>query len=183
MKPEPRIAQGAAIAVSACLLGEPVRYDGDHRRNGYVAGILSRLFPLVPFCPEMEIGLGSPRDPIGLVSGPQERRAIQSGSGGDVTTALRGCGLRAIDGGLPVVCGFIFKSRSPSCAVSSAPVWNMEGGARQQTTAAGIYAEAVMTAAPGMPVIEDTDLADIAAREKFLRDAAEYARAKNTGGA
>lgn len=175
MKPEQTNAP--VIAVSACLLGEPVRYDGGHKRNGYVADVLSRHFSLVSFCPEMEAGLGAPREPIDLVSGPDGTRAIQAVTDRDLTGALRDIGRRAI-GGMPGVCGFVFKSRSPSCAVSSAPVEKSVNGSLAPVTGAGVYAGAVMAAAPDIPVIEDAELADSAAREAFLNAAAAYAGVK-----
>lgn len=154
------------IGVSACLLGEPVRYDGAHKRNAIVAA-LAREFELVPVCPEVGIGLGVPRPAIQLEGDATAPRAVGvSVREIDVTEALLDFGARTARE-LEGLCGFIFKSRSPSCGVNSTPV-HLAGGAIQ-ADGRGLFARALMATLPHLPVEENDGLADPLRLEDFLR--------------
>lgn len=157
------------IGVSACLLGEPVRYDGAHRRDPWVCGALARELELVPICPEMAIGLGVPRRPIRLVStdgGVRVRDAEEPGNAGrDLTERLRLL-VQELAPRLDALCGYVFKSRSPSCGVRDVPLDDLSG--RPQSLAAGAFARLVMAQFPGLPLIDERQLADPFERERFL---------------
>ena len=107
------------VGVSSCLLGEAIRYDGGHKHDRYVTGVLGRYFEYVPRCPEALAGLGVPRPPIRLAGDPDAPRAVRvADASADVTDAL----LAAAHGATPdmgALRGYIFKRGSPSCGMAS----------------------------------------------------------------
>lgn len=159
------------IGVSSCLLGEPVRYDGGHRRVSWVVEELASACDLVALCPEMGVGLGTPRPPIHLVSlaGDVRARGVTDPTL-DVTDALR-VYARASAVHYPDLNGYVFKSRSPSCALVDAPVSGATAGRR-----AGVYALAFQDAAPSLPMIDEVGLADTAMRAHFIERVFTYRR-------
>lgn len=151
------------VGVSACLLGAPVRYDGGHKRVAWVADVLAAECELVAVCPEAAIGLGTPRPPIQLVAHAGTVRA--SGVADptiDVTDALRAYA-RDCAAEYPDLSGYIFKSRSPSCALTDAAVAGRDG-----ETHAGVYAGTLIAAAPLLPTIDEGSAADADARAHFV---------------
>lgn len=139
------------IGISSCLLGEPVRYDGGHKYDPYINETLARYFDFAPLCPETAIGLGVPRPTIQLTERDGALRAISSDSQ-DLTGALS----HFADLQQPVhrlLCGYIFKSRSPSCGVAND----------------GIYAARLMSNLPALPVVEESRLAEPVWREHFIK--------------
>lgn len=165
-----RAALPIRIGISSCLLGEPVRYDGGHKRDNLIIETLGRLFAFVPVCPEVAIGLGVPRAPIRLVGDPHAPRALGVDDATlDVTGKLSAYGVRMareLDG----ISGYIFKSRSPSCGLQGVEVYPY--GA----TAAGLYARAFMDIQALLPVAEESQLADPALRDDFIERVYEYRR-------
>lgn len=164
-KPAPRKLR---LGVSACLLGERVRYDGGDRREPCIADELARDCELVAICPEVAIGLGVPRPPVRLElrDGRVAARGIEHPAL-DVTQRLLEYAEQMMPR-LAALDGCIFKARSPSCGVDSTPLYR--DGA-QIGSRAGIFAAAVMQALPGLPVIEEEALRDPALREAFLQRA------------
>jgi uncharacterized protein YbgA (DUF1722 family)/uncharacterized protein YbbK (DUF523 family) len=162
------------LGVSACLLGAKVRFDGGHKRSRFLIEELGSHFDFVPFCPEVAIGLGTPRPSIRLVGDVQAPRAVSSkGDGLDVTDALRvysACTAQRLDG----LCGFIFKKDSPSCGMERVKVYGDSGMARRDGT--GIFAHAVQQANPLLPVEEEGRLNDPVLRENFVSRVFVYAR-------
>lgn len=138
------------IAVSSCLLGAQVRWDGGHKWSGEVAG-LSDHFELVPICPEAELGLGVPREPIEFRDG----RLVGVDSGRDLTDRMTSFAVRRIgeleDLG---VRGFVLKSGSPSCDVHGR---------------AGLFARILLERLPNLPIEDEAALADPARREAFCK--------------
>lgn len=160
------------IGVSSCLLGQKVRYNGGHKRDNWIARTLARHFELVPICPEIAIGLGVPRAPIHLVSRAGKIRAVGIADRSlDVTNALTRYG-RQMAATLDNLCGYVFKARSPSCAVAGIAV----KGARD--THAGLYAAAFLKTHPLLPVEDEERLQDAALRRQFLARVRAYARAR-----
>ena len=162
------------LGVSACLLGAKVRFDGGHKRNRFLIEELGTHFDCVPFCPEVAIGLGTPRPSIRLVGDVQAPRAVSSkGDGLDVTDALRVYSARTarrLDG----LCGFVFKKDSPSCGMQRVKVYGDSGMAQRDGT--GIFAHAVQQANPLLPVEEEGRLNDPVLRENFVSRVFVYAR-------
>lgn len=154
------------IGISACLLGHPIRYDGRHKLSRVCVDTLSRHFQLTPICPEVAIGLGTPRPPINLVGDPASPRAIGvEDSSLDVTDALRSAGERAAlkrD-----VCGFILMQKSPSCGMHGVKIMG-GNGVTAQTTGTGVFAAALIKACPALPIEEEGRLADPVLLENFI---------------
>ena len=160
------------LGISSCLLGQRVRYDGKHKRDAYIAGILARDFEFVPVCPEVAIGLGVPRAPIELVGAASAPYALGVQDAAlDVTRPLAAYG-RRMARALPDISGYIFKSRSPSCGIAQVPV----RGSGQRAGASGIYAAAFMTARPLLPVEDEDRLKDVQVRENFIQRVLVYHR-------
>ena len=154
------------VGISSCLLGEAVRYDGGHKHDRYVTGVLGRWFEYVAFCPEALAGLGIPRPPIRLVGDPCAPRVVRVADDSvDVTDALQATARRVV----PEVArlrGYIFKRASPSCGMERVKVYQAPG--RTPRMGRGLYAHAVMQAYPLLPCEEEGRLNDPALRESFV---------------
>jgi uncharacterized protein YbgA (DUF1722 family)/uncharacterized protein YbbK (DUF523 family) len=160
------------LGVSSCLLGENVRYDGQHKRDGFIAGTLARYVEFVPLCPEVAIGMGVPRPPIQLVgdaAAPRARGVADDSL--DFTQALTDYG-RNMARELGDISGYVFKNRSPSCGVDKVPLQ----GSAQRRGVRGIYAAAIMAGLPHLPVAQEEDLSDPLRRGNFLQRVLVYHR-------
>ena len=164
----------ARIGVSACLLGAKVRFDGGHKRNRFLLEELGEHFEFVPFCPEVAIGMGTPRPTLRLVGKPEQPRAVGSRDASlDVTDALQVYSTDTasrLDG----LSGFVFKKDSPSCGMERVKVYNDKGMPQRDGT--GIFARAVQKANPLLPVEEEGRLNDPVLRENFVSRVFVYAR-------
>jgi len=162
------------LGVSACLLGAKVRFDGGHKRNRFLIEELGSHFEFVPFCPEVAIGMGTPRPSIRLVGDVEAPRALGSRDDGlDVTDALQAYSdnrARRLQG----LSGFIFKKDSPSCGMARVKVYSEKG--MPQRDGVGIFARAVQQANPLLPVEEEGRLNDSVLRENFVSRVFVYAR-------
>ena len=166
---QPRII----IGISSCLLGENVRYNGGHKRDRYITDNLSRYFEFRPYCPEVAIGLGVPRPALRLEGTAAAPRAvIQAPGHRDVTAELSRYGLE-VGAAAREICGYIFKSRSPSCGMERVKVYDRNSS--PSATAGGIYARALMQARPLLPVEEEGRLNDADLRDNFLERVMVYA--------
>ena len=160
------------VAVSECLTGARVRYDGDHKREAMPHAALDGLYVLRAICPEVGIGLGVPRDPIRLEGDPEAPRARVVGEGAgsrrDVTAALRAYA----DSRLPVldeVDGYVFMQKSPSCGLSGVKLFGGSGAGR------GVYARQVLALRPALPAAEAWRLFDPAHCANFVMRTFVYA--------
>lgn len=152
------------LGVSACLLGHPVRYNGQHRRDTFLTDILAQHVSLVPICPEVECGLGVPRDPIELRGNPRAPRLVIVETGEDLTARMqRWAGTRLSELSGANLCGFVFKSASPSCGMQGVPIHGPPARA-----GAGMFARAFMNRFPLLPAADEQGLQDPAVREHFL---------------
>ena len=156
------------LGVSACLLGQNVRYDGGHKRDRWITDELSRFVRFVPVCPEMEAGLGVPREAMRLAGDPAEPRLMTGRTGRDLTEVMRSWAVARVEelAGLKL-CGFIFKSRSPSSGMARVKVYPLAGG-MGTNTGVGIFARAFMERFPLLPVEEEGRLNDPGLRENFI---------------
>ena len=142
------------IGVSACLAGDLVRYDGDHQCHEQIVGRLARNFELIKICPEIEIGLGVPREPIQLEARGQETRLVAVQSRQDHTETMQRFGRRtAHQVETWQLCGYVLKSKSPSCGLEQVKRWYSKDDFQRDGT--GIFATALQQHAAGLPVIED----------------------------
>lgn len=155
------------VGISACLLGEQVRYNGGHKFDAYINGSLADYFEFAPFCPEVGAGLGVPRPAIRLVKGPEGIRAVEvKNPDNDVTDKLSQYSQSKLES-LAGLCGFIFKKGSPSCGMERVRVVNQKG--MPDAAGQGLFASAVMAAYPDLPVEEEGRLGDPRLRENFIQ--------------
>ena len=161
------------IGVSSCLLGHPVRYDGGHKRHRTVTETLSRQFEIIPVCPEMEVGMGSPREPVDLVGDPRAPRMVAKDSGKDWTAVMRRYGPpRAVELHRLGLSGFVLKSASPSCGLDRVPVRGESGEPRG--AGSGLFARALTEALPLLPVETETRLDDTPLAVNFVERVHAY---------
>jgi uncharacterized protein YbbK (DUF523 family) len=161
-------AQRPRVGVSACLVGQRVRYDGGHKREAFVAGTLARLVELVPVCPEVEVGMGTPRPPVQLIRIGSGVRMIDPASGADHTGAMRRFTARRIAAlARERLDGYVLKSGSPSCGPAHVPIHPARGG-RPRRRGRGLFAAALLATWPGLPVEDERGLREPARRVHFL---------------
>ncbi|TVP89734.1 MAG: DUF1722 domain-containing protein [Pseudomonadaceae bacterium] len=167
-------SQRIPIGISQCLLGSPVRFNGGHKHSRLCTVQLGDCFDLVPFCPEVSIGLGTPREPIRLVGEPSQPRVVGSKTPTlDVTDDLRSYGRKVADEQTHL-CGFILMQKSPSCGMERVKVYQSNGHPAQGT-AAGAFAAELMRQRPLLPVEEEGRLHDPVLRENFVTRVMVYA--------
>lgn len=173
--PPSRVFPRLRIGVSACLLGELVRYDGGHKRDGLVTGQLADFVDFVALCPEVGIGMGVPRPPIRLVGDPQSPQAVRRDDPTfDVTTQLESYARKQL-ASLGDISGYILKKDSPSCGMQGVKLYGPEGGPAQPK-GVGIFARTLMEAIPLLPVEDEERLADPTRRDSFLTRIYTYRR-------
>ena len=120
--------QKIKIGVSSCLLGKEVRYNGGHSHDRYITGTLGQYFTFVGVCPEVEAGFGIPRETLRLVGDPESPRLLTSRSGKDCTDImLNWAQKRVTELEKENLCGFIFKSKSPSSGMERVKVYTEKG--------------------------------------------------------
>lgn len=170
-RPEPPLP----VAISECLTGRAVRYDGTDARSAFPHDAVKSVLSFVPICPEVGIGLGVPRPPIQLVGDPQAPRVLGVlDPGVDVTEALRSHA-QSRSAQLDGVYGYVFMERSPSCGLYSVPVHAATGEEPPYPKGRGAHAQAVLELYPDLPVEENGRLFDEELRESFLNRVFAYA--------
>ncbi len=175
MRDTPRLR----IGISRCLLGENVRHDGGHKRDGFLIEALVRHVEWVPVCPEVEVGLGTPREPMRLAGDPRAPRLVTINTGVDHTDAMnRFAQQRVRELEVLDLSGYIFKADSPSCGTKQVALFNTQGIETQDGI--GLFAQAFMEHFPLMPVEEETRLHDPQAVKDFLERVLAYRRSRNS---
>jgi uncharacterized protein YbgA (DUF1722 family)/uncharacterized protein YbbK (DUF523 family) len=167
------------LGISSCLLGNAVRYNGGHQLDLFITNTLGPFVEFVPVCPEVECGLGIPREAMRLVGTMDNPRLMTSNSGIDHTDRMKEWAQRKVkelEG--ENLCGFIFKSKSPSSGMERVRVYRPDKTGYVGTRP-GIFAEIVMAHFPMLPVEEDGRLHDITLRENFIEQIFVYKRWKN----
>ena len=155
------------IGISACLVGEPVRFDGGHKRLAFAMDELAPYVRFVSVCPETAIGLPTPRPSLRLIADPAGRIALRNGKGlddGDLAPAMTVFSLKQ-SRQFGELCGFIACARSPSCGMERVRVYHREGVRKEGT---GIFTGTMMRELPWLPVEEDGRLQDPLLRENFV---------------
>lgn len=152
------------VAVSACLAGDRVRYDGRDQTRPWIADLAAEV-ELLRVCPEVELGLGVPRPPIQMVAGGG---LVRVGGGADLAPAMSSLAQQRLSELAPRLRGYVFKARSPSCGLDVPVFASAVAGADVVERAPGRFAAAVRARFPGLPVAEDEELADAARRAAFL---------------
>jgi len=159
IEPRPR------VGVSSCLLGENVRFNGGHSRDRFLTQVLSRYVEWVAICPEVEIGLGAPREALRLTEGGRPGGRLVSRSGRDHTSAVAALA-RQRRADLTGLDGYVLKSRSPSCGLYSVRVYS--GDAPNRGNGRGAFASRILDSCPLLPVEEEGRLNDPLLRETFI---------------
>ena len=142
----------ATVAVSECLLGRAVRWDGDDNGDVWPREVMTGLFRCVGLCPEVGVGMGVPRPPIQLTGDPDAPRAVGvDDRASDYTDRLAGYAHRLATT-LNGVSGYVFADRSPSCGLAGVKVYDAAG--RYGRLGRGVYAAAVLADRPGLPAVD-----------------------------
>jgi uncharacterized protein YbgA (DUF1722 family)/uncharacterized protein YbbK (DUF523 family) len=163
------------LGISRCLLGDEVRFDGGHKQDHFLTDVLGRYVEWVPVCPEVEAGLGTPREAMRLMGNPHRPRLMTITSKHDHTQAME----TMIDARLDSLhkldlSGFVFKRGSPSCGVERVRVYTIQGMPSQ--SGVGIFAKAYIEQFPLIPVEEEGRLCDHSLRENFIERVFCYRR-------
>ena len=155
------------LGISACLLGQEVRYDGGHKLDRFLRDTLGGYVDYVPVCPETECGFGIPREAFRLVGDPESPRLVTSRTHQDHTERMKTwAGKRVRELEKEDLCGFIFKSNSPSSGMERVKVYNEKG--MPEKKGVGMFARAFMEHFPLIPVEEEGRLHDPGLRENFI---------------
>jgi uncharacterized protein YbbK (DUF523 family)/uncharacterized protein YbgA (DUF1722 family) len=171
------------IGVSRCLLGDEVRHDGGHKRDPFLVDTFGRYVQWVPVCPEVEVGMGTPREPIHLVaapdgvpSGSRLVRLVGVRSGRDWTRDMdRWCRERLRALAASDLSGFIVKKDSPSCGLERVRVHHRGGATR---AGRGLFTQALLEMMPDLPVEDEGRLHDPELRDNFVERVFAYQRVR-----
>ncbi|MFU8783778.1 YbgA family protein [Aliidiomarina sp.] len=154
------------VGISACLLGQKVRYDGGHKGSDFCQNQLGKHVEYLPLCPEVGIGMSVPRPTIRLVGDIAQPRAVVPKTGEDVTQRLADFA-DVREQQLAKLSGYILCAKSPSCGMERVRVYaedsnmNVKGGT-------GIFAQRLKEMFPALPMEEDGRLNDPLLRENFV---------------
>ena len=163
------------LGVSACLLGERVRWDGGHKRDRFLTSALARHVTWVPVCPEMAIGLGVPRETVRLERSGRGVRMVAPASGKDHTVAMRRWARAHLEELAQArLHGFVLKKGSPSCGLFGVKVRGADGRTRRDGR--GLFARELTARFAALPVEDEGRLADERVRDAFLERVFAYAR-------
>ena len=172
-------AAALRIGISSCLLGNQVRFDGGHKRDRFLTDVLGPHVEWVPVCPELEAGMGVPREAVRLVGESRAPGMVGIRSGADHTSAMRRFAasrvraLAALD-----LAGFVLKKDSPSCGMERVRVYRPAGGVPSRA-GRGLFAAALIAALPLLPVEEEGRLNDPVLRGTFIERLFCYRRWRN----
>lgn len=155
------------LGISSCLLGENVRFDGGHKKDQYLVKTLGQFFEWVPVCPEMEIGLGAPRDSMRLIGRAEAARLVASKSDHDYTDMMLSYA-RAKVAQLEHLAlnGYVLKKGSPTCGMARVKVYDENG--IPAPTGVGLFARVLLEGMTHLPVEEEGRLSDARLRENFI---------------
>lgn len=155
------------LGISRCLLGDKVRYDGGHKHDPFLTRTLGEYVEYVPVCPEVECGLPIPREAMRLVGDPDSPRLVTQKTGIDHTRRMQDWAEgRLVELESEGLCGFIFKSKSPSSGMERVKVYSESGNLAGQSV--GVFARMFMKHFPLLPVEEEGRLHDVHLRENFI---------------
>jgi uncharacterized protein YbgA (DUF1722 family)/uncharacterized protein YbbK (DUF523 family) len=167
------------IGISACVLGQEVRYNGGHKLDRFIRDTLGTYVRFVPVCPEVEIGLGIPRETLRLVRGEKNSEAVRlvaPKSDTDHTERMESYARkRTKELAQENLCGYILQKGSPSCGMERVRIYTKPGVAPARN-GRGLYARELMERFPNLPVEEDGRLNDAGLRENFVERIFAYRR-------
>jgi uncharacterized protein YbgA (DUF1722 family)/uncharacterized protein YbbK (DUF523 family) len=167
------------IGISSCLLGNNVRWNGGHQQDRYLIDTLGQYVEWVPVCPEVEIGLGIPRETLRLVGDPDDPQLVTTKTGIDHTDRMKKWARQRLkDLAKEDLCGFVFKCDSPSSGMIRVKVYGKKG--MPQKKGVGIFARAFMDYFPLIPVEDDGRLRNPLIRENFINQVFTLKRWRGT---
>jgi len=167
------------IGISSCLIGNKVRWDGDDKLDRFITDTLGKYLEFVPVCPEAECGLGTPRETLRLEGDPENPRLVTRKEKADLTELMVAWSKKKlIELKKEDLCGYIFKSKSPSCGMERINVYQETGAPVKQGT--GIFAKIFMDRFPQIPAEDDGRLHDPKLRENFIEMLFTLKRWRNT---
>ncbi len=172
------LAVKPVLGISACLLGQCVRYDGQHKQDSFLTDVLGKIVQYIPVCPETECGLGIPRPPLRLAGSSEAPALFQEKTGRDLTGLMNqwaDCRLEAL--AKEDLCGFVFKAKSPSCGIQRVKLYNSNGALVGSTR--GMFASRFMQRFPLLPVEDEGRLQDSALRQNFVERVFAFRRFKD----
>ena len=166
------------LGISTCLLGENVRYDGGHKLDRYLKDVVGQFVDWVPVCPEVECGMLTPREALRLVGDPENPRLVTNRTGVDKTEQMKTWAKMRLDQlEKENLCGYIFKSKSPSSGMQGIKVYDKNNVPSKKGV--GIFARAFMDRFQLMPVEDEGRLNDAKLREKFIERIFVFKRWQN----
>jgi uncharacterized protein YbgA (DUF1722 family)/uncharacterized protein YbbK (DUF523 family) len=155
------------LGVSTCLLGENVRFDGGHKLDRFITDTLGKFVEYVPVCPEVECGLGVPREAMRLVGDPARPRLMTTRTAIDHTERMTAWARKRVaEMEREDLCGYIFKSNSPSSGMERVRVY--DANSVPSKTGIGIFARIFMDHFPLLPVEDEGRMHDLRLRENFI---------------
>ena len=166
------------VGISSCLLGSEVRWDGGHKRDRFLTDMFGPFVEWVPVCPELELGMGVPREPVHLTRASGELRMIGTRSAEDWTqrmqafSAQRARELEALE-----LCGYVLKKDSPTCGMQRVKV--RLGAGQSRRDGRGLFASELMQRFPALPVEDEGRLNDAALRENWIERVFAYRRLRS----
>lgn len=167
------------IGISACLIGKKVRYDGGDKEDHFIENKLGKSVILVPICPEVEAGLSVPREPMQLEEEPNSPRLMTVETRIDKTEVIKKwIRYKIKELSKSDICGFIFKSGSPSCGIRDVRIYNLKTGGVK--TGRGLFADAFIKTFPHIPVEDEKGLQEHHMIERFLLKISSYHLHKET---
>jgi uncharacterized protein YbgA (DUF1722 family)/uncharacterized protein YbbK (DUF523 family) len=167
------------LGISSCLLGEKVRWNGEHKENRVAKELLGKCFEYVPLCPEVEVGMGVPRETVQLRGTKDSPNLVGTQSGNDWTAKmLRFSGKKIKELSAHRLSGFIFKKGSPSCGIRNIPIYSESGG-KLNIQSQGLFARTFIARFPWTPVEEEGRLGDLKIRENFIVRVFSFHRLQN----
>ncbi len=170
------------IGISSCLLGQHVRFDGGHKRDAFLVDTFGVFVEWVPVCPEVELGLGTPRESLRLVRKGDLVHMVNGKSGRDITVEMRRYARARVDAlAGEHLAGYVLKKDSPSCGMERVKVYGESGMADK--SGRGLFAEALLERFPRLPVEEEGRLCDPRLRDNFVERVFAYVRLRALFGA
>lgn len=165
------------VGASSCLLGQEVRFDSGHKHDRYITDVLGVHFEFTAVCPEVEVGMGIPRESVRLVREGEDIRMRGVKSSVDHTDAMRSFARKRV-AGLEArgICGYLLKKGSPSCGMERVRTYTASG--MPGPSDRGMFAAELLAAMPELPVEEEGRLLDPVLRENFIERVFAYARVR-----
>ena len=172
------MANQIKIGVSSCLLGEKVRWNGGHKQDRYIRDVLSKYFMYVPVCPEVDVGMGVPREAVALYGDLIKNRMIGKKSRIDWTSKMNLYINERLESlSKENLSGFIFKSKSPTCGLGRVPIYSTDDP-KKARHGRGMFANSFMKGLPMIPIEEEGRLHDHQIKENFIIRVFSYFRLK-----